>query len=218
MSIHLLHKNTFRPGYIPQPDDLVIGQLGLTIHTGEVALWTKDSAGNIVKLSGGGSGGGGGVVGPPGKDGADGKDGKDGKDGADGKPGADGADGKPGEDGKSAYEVAVDNGFEGSEEAWLESLKGEPGEPGEGGGGGTLPDDWEPEYPVYFGVKPPEDVDLIEGALFTQEDTLCQYIWTGSTWAGVTPSYTAVPGEEADLSRFYVADQYIQVQPELPAK
>lgn len=28
-------------------------------------------------------------------------------------------------DGKSAYEVAVDNGFEGTEEAWLESLKGE---------------------------------------------------------------------------------------------
>ena len=42
---------------------------------------------------------------------------------------------------------------------------------------------------VFYGVKPPEDVDFIEGALFTQEDTLCQYIWTGSTWAGVTPSY-----------------------------
>lgn len=26
--------------------------------------------------------------------------------------------------GKSAYEIAVDNGFEGSEEEWLESLKG----------------------------------------------------------------------------------------------
>lgn len=29
--------------------------------------------------------------------------------------------------GKSAYEIAVDNGFSGSEKAWLDSLKGEPG-------------------------------------------------------------------------------------------
>lgn len=39
-------------------------------------------------------------------------------------------DGTPGKDGKSAYEVAVDEGFKGTEEEWLESLKGEPGEPG----------------------------------------------------------------------------------------
>lgn len=32
-----------------------------------------------------------------------------------------------GKDGKSAYEVAVDEGFEGSERRWLESLKGEQG-------------------------------------------------------------------------------------------
>jgi hypothetical protein len=30
--------------------------------------------------------------------------------------------------GKSAYEVAVDNGFVGTEQEWLASLKGEPGE------------------------------------------------------------------------------------------
>ena len=30
-----------------------------------------------------------------------------------------------GEDGKSAYEVAIDNGFEGTEQEWLESLKAE---------------------------------------------------------------------------------------------
>ena len=32
-----------------------------------------------------------------------------------------------GEDGKTAYEIAVDNGFEGSESEWLESLNGEDG-------------------------------------------------------------------------------------------
>lgn len=35
--------------------------------------------------------------------------------------------GDKGADGKSAYEVALDNGFEGTEEEWLESLKGETG-------------------------------------------------------------------------------------------
>ena len=43
------------------------------------------------------------------------------------------SEGGTGEDGKSAYEIAVDNGFEGTEQEWLESLKGEPGEPGEQG-------------------------------------------------------------------------------------
>ena len=35
-----------------------------------------------------------------------------------------------GKDGKSAYEIAVKNGFEGTEEEWLTSLVGEKGEQG----------------------------------------------------------------------------------------
>lgn len=35
--------------------------------------------------------------------------------------------------GDSAYKVALDNGFNGSQKEWLESLKGEPGEPGRQG-------------------------------------------------------------------------------------
>lgn len=35
--------------------------------------------------------------------------------------------GKDGSDGKSAYQIALDNGFIGSEQDWLDSLKGEPG-------------------------------------------------------------------------------------------
>lgn len=33
-----------------------------------------------------------------------------------------------GKDGKSAYEIAVDNGFSGSEQQWIESLVGRPGD------------------------------------------------------------------------------------------
>lgn len=48
--------------------------------------------------------------------GVDGKDGQNGKDGIDGQNGA---------DGKSAFEIAKENGFVGTEAEWLESLKGE---------------------------------------------------------------------------------------------
>ena len=45
--------------------------------------------------------------------------------------------GKDGADGKSAYEIAVEHGFVGDEQAWLESLKGDRGESGEPGKNGT---------------------------------------------------------------------------------
>jgi hypothetical protein len=38
--------------------------------------------------------------------------------------------GRDGKDGRSAYQVAVDNGFKGSESDWLKTLKGPPGPPG----------------------------------------------------------------------------------------
>ncbi len=44
--------------------------------------------------------------------------------------GKDGADGADGQDGLSAYEIAIENGFEGTEPEWLESLKGETGPEG----------------------------------------------------------------------------------------
>lgn len=68
-----------------------------------------------------------------GKDGCDGRNGvdgllgKDGKDGADGLPGRDGIDGI---DGKSAYIIAVEHGFSGTETEWLQSLKGADGRDG----------------------------------------------------------------------------------------
>lgn len=68
-----------------------------------------------------------------GKDGCDGRNavdglpGKDGKDGADGLPGRDGIDGT---DGKSAYIIAVEHGFSGTENEWLQSLKGADGKDG----------------------------------------------------------------------------------------
>ena len=53
-----------------------------------------------------------------------------------GPAGPAGRDGAVGYDGKSAYELAVDNGFEGTEVEWLASLKGETGATGPAGAQG----------------------------------------------------------------------------------
>lgn len=45
-----------------------------------------------------------------------------------------------GKDGKSAYEIAVKNGFEGTEDDWLDSLKGEQGDKGDKGDAFTYVD------------------------------------------------------------------------------
>lgn len=47
--------------------------------------------------------------------------------------GQDGSDGKDGAPGKSAYEIAKEKGFEGTEQEWLSSLKGNDGLPGKDG-------------------------------------------------------------------------------------
>ncbi len=50
-----------------------------------------------------------------------------------GPPGPPGKDGSPGKDGKSAYQIAVDHGFVGSEAEWLQSLHGKDGAATSGG-------------------------------------------------------------------------------------
>lgn len=83
-----------------------------------------------------------GVNGIDGKDGIDGINGVDGKDGIDGKDGLngingidgkDGINGKDGTNGKSAYELAVDDGYSGTVTEWLISLAGPAGPQGEQG-------------------------------------------------------------------------------------
>lgn len=72
-------------------------------------------------------------VGPRGDKGDAGEKGDTGEPGADG---ANGTDGVAGADGKSAYQLAVDTGFIGTESQWLTSLKGDKGDKGDTGAQG----------------------------------------------------------------------------------
>lgn len=63
-----------------------------------------------------------------------------------GEPGPKGDKGDKGDPGQSAYEIAVERGFVGSESDWLDFLKGDPGNPGAPGSDGTI---W------WFGSGPP---------------------------------------------------------------
>lgn len=71
-----------------------------------------------------------GQQGPQGAQGEKGETGEQGPQGPAGQNGTNGINGTDGSDGKSAYEIAVENGFVGDETAWLASLKGEKGQQG----------------------------------------------------------------------------------------
>lgn len=76
------------------------------------------------------------MPGPQGETGAAGPvgpQGPQGETGATGQTGATGAAGDTGASGLSAYEIAVDNGFEGTQGEWLLSLRGPAGQDGGNG-------------------------------------------------------------------------------------
>ncbi len=111
-----------------------------------------------------------GIDGKDGVNGLDGQNGIDGKDftydmftpeqlellkGADGQNGVDGIDGA---NGLSAYEIALNNGFVGSQALWLESLKGQDGTSGADGQNGIDGKDF--TYDMFT----PEQLELLKGA------------------------------------------------------
>ena len=74
-----------------------------------------------------------GPQGPEGPQGPAGPEGPEGPAGSKGDTGDTGAVGPQGSDGDSAYEVAVENGFAGTEAEWLSSLVGAKGDTGDTG-------------------------------------------------------------------------------------
>lgn len=88
-----------------------------------------------------------GEKGETGEKGEPGAKGNPGEKGDPGAPGKDGADGRDGADGKSAYLLAVEHGYSGSESEWLASLKGEKGDAGQPGERGEKGDPGEQGIP-----------------------------------------------------------------------
>ena len=85
--------------------------------------------------------------GETGEKGEPGAKGDSGEKGEPGEPGKDGIDGRDGADGKSAYLLAVEHGYSGSESEWLTSLKGEKGDAGQPGERGEKGDPGEQGIP-----------------------------------------------------------------------
>lgn len=85
-----------------------------------------------------------------------------------GAPGAAGATGATGATGKSAYDIALENGFEGTVTEWLESLKGEKGEKGEDGKNGQNGADGQDGSTGADGVG-------VEGIYVTSEGTMVKF-------------------------------------------
>jgi len=96
--------------------------------------------------------------------------------------GGSGSQGPKGDPGESAYQVAVDNGFVGTESEWLASLKGEPGPAGEQGPKGDTGASGQDGASAY-------QVWLDEGNTGSEQDFLDSLVGPkGDTGAdGVTP-------------------------------
>ena len=106
-----------------------------------------------------------------GKDGAQGKQGLQGEKGDTGSQGPQGEVGPQGEkgiagaagaDGKSAYEIACDEGFDGTKEEWLASLKGDKGDKGDPGLNGDAAVDEELDF--QFGWT--KELEVVEGGYY----------------------------------------------------
>lgn len=79
-----------------------------------------------------------------------------------GRDGLDGLDGANGADGKSAYDIAVDNGFVGTEVEWLASLHGKNGKDGQNGTDGKDGATGEDGYTPQKGIDYWTSADIAE--------------------------------------------------------
>jgi hypothetical protein len=113
-----------------------------------------------------------------------------------GGSGGGGGDGTPGAPGLSAYEIAVQNGFVGTEQEWLDSLQGEQGI-------GLRYVDRVPSQSDLAAIANPE-----HGDIYVADDTGIAYIWNSvsGTWDDAGPIVGA-PGVDgtAGLSAYEIA-------------
>ena len=125
--------------------------------------------------------------------------------------GKDGLDGTNGQNGLSAYEIAKNGGFIGTEEDWLNSLKGEQGEKGQNG-----------KTPVkgvdYFTAEDTskftaEVTESLEGKIAKKADLITTYnIFDFDAWAKGLQSLT-IPVYRGTLDELNFAEKSITITP-----
>ena len=118
---------------------------------------------------------------------------KDGKDGVDGTNGMDGVNGA---EGKSAYELAVENGFVGDLNDWLASLEGETGATGVAGDKGDKGDKGDQGIQGIQGIQG-ETGNGIESVELTATDGLID-TYTVTFTDGTTATFTVTNGDKGD--------------------
>ncbi len=112
-----------------------------------------------------------------------------------GDPGTPGSNGNDGDDGKSAYEVAVENGFVGDEAAWLASLKGDRGDPGPAG-----PTNW------WNGSGAPDNANGTDGDYYLDVDLGDVYQKSAGAW-GLIGNLKGPAGSGASNWQIITTDQ-----------
>lgn len=140
------------------------------------------------------------IHGVNGGDGSQGPQGDPGAPGQDGAPGLDGAPGQDGADGASAYEIALANGFVGTEVEWLASLvgadgadgspgldgqqgvKGDKGDPGDQGLPGQDGADGSPGLGGADGSPGADGADGNDGASAYQVDLAAGFVGNEAAW------------------------------------
>ena len=136
--------------------------------------------------------------------------------------------------GKSAYQVAVDNGFEGTEQEWLESLVGAPGQPGKDGKDGQpgpqgpagkdgtmkfeeLTDEQRESLRGPVGETGPQGEPGIQGEpgpAGKDGENGKDYILTEEDKQEIA---NMVPGADVDLSDYYTKEEINELLSNLPA-
>lgn len=110
------------------------GEAGAAGAKGDPFTYDDFTAAQLAALKGEkGDKGDKGETGEQGVKGDKGEQGEQGQQGIQGVKGDTGATGANGQDGKSAYQIALDNGFVGTQSEWLASLKGDKGDTGASG-------------------------------------------------------------------------------------
>lgn len=99
--------------------------------------------------------------------------------------GGSGEQGPAGADGKSAYQIAVSNGFVGTETAWLASLKGEKGDPGEQGPAGADGKSVNIKGNVASSSDLSSLTGIIDGDAYLAQDTGHLHVYTNGSFIDV---------------------------------